>query len=379
MASKLQAPFPYFFGGKATVAADVWQRFGTPDTYVEPFCGSAAVLLGSPHWPHQRVVETINDASGWIVNVWRAIQADPEAVAKWADAPVQEVSLHAKHAWLMGQRSQLVERLEGDPDYFDAKAAGWWVWGASCWIGQGWCSGRGPWSVEEDEEGYKVLTKNGAEVGARRKVPYLSSGGHGVNRQLPDLTSAGRGALSRQVPYLRSGGQGVNRQMPEMHSARGVVKNSIADNRTAGLVAWMQDLSARLRDVRILCGDWKRAVTPAVTTYHGTAAVLLDPPYDDNERTSDLYSTDSGTVSAEVRQWCLENGDNPSLLVALCGYAGEHDELDDAGWERFEWKANGGYGNQGKKTSRGRDNAAREVIWFNKSCVRPDAVQGSLF
>ncbi len=147
----------------------------------------------------------------------------------------------------------------------------------------------------------------------------------------------------------------------------------------AGLVAWMQDLSARLRDVRILCGDWKRAVTPAVTTYHGTAAVLLDPPYDDNERTSDLYSTDSGTVSAEVRQWCLENGDNPSLLVALCGYAGEHDELDDAGWERFEWKANGGYGNQGKKTSRGRDNAAREVIWFNKSCVRPDAVQGSLF
>ncbi len=64
---------------------------------------------------------------------------------------------------------------------------------------------------------------------------------------------------------------------------------------------------------------------------------------------------------------------------ALCGYAGEHDELDDAGWERFEWKANGGYGNQGKKTSRGRDNATREVIWFNKSCVKPDAVQGSLF
>ncbi len=368
MASKLQAPFPYFFGGKATVAADVWQRFGTPDTYVEPFCGSAAVLLGSPHWPHQRVVETINDASGWIVNVWRAIQADPEAVAKWADAPVQEVSLHAKHAWLMGQRSQLVERLEGDPDYFDAKVAGWWVWGASCWIGQGWCSGRGPWSVEEDEEGYKVLTKNGGEVGARRKMPEMYAQ-RGVTKN----------SISCQLPYLTSAGQGVNRQMPEMHSARGVVKNSIADNRTAGLVAWMQDLSARLRDVRILCGDWKRAVTPAVTTYHGTAAVLLDPPYDDNERTSDLYSTDSGTVSAEVRQWCLENGDNPSLLVALCGYAGEHDELDDAGWERFEWKANGGYGNQGKKTSRGRDNAAREVIWFNKSCVRPDAVQGSLF
>ncbi len=377
--AELKAPFVYF-GGKGTVAAEVWQRFGLPDTYVEPFCGSAAVLLGSPHWPHSRVVETINDASGWIVNVWRAIQADPEEVARWADAPVFEPDLHAKHAWLMGQRSQLVERLEGDPDYFDAKVAGWWVWGASCWIGHGWCSGNGPWSVEEDEEGYRVLTKNGAEAGAWRKRPQLTSGqGIAVSRKLPDLTSAGRGALSRQVPYLSSAGQCVNRQMTEMHSARGVVKSSMADDRTAGLVAWMQDLSARLRDVRILCGDWKRAVTPAVTTYHGIAAVLLDPPYNDDERTPDLYTEDSGTVAAEVRQWCIENGDNPSLRIALCGYAGEHDELDDAGWERFEWKANGGYGNQGKKTSRGRDNATREVIWFNKSCVKPDAVQGSLF
>lgn len=363
MASKLQAPFPYFFGGKSAVAAEVWQRFGLPDTYVEPFCGTAAVLLGSPHWPHGRVVETINDASGWIVNVWRAIQADPEEVARWADAPIFEPDLHAKHAWLMGQRSQLVERLEGDPDYFDAKVAGWWVWGASCWIGQGWCSGNGPWSVQEDEEGYRVLAKG--EQGS-------------VNRKRPQCEDRGV-LISRQLPYLTSAGQGVNRQMPEMHSARGVVKSSMADDRTAGLVAWMQDLSDRLRDVRILCGDWKRAVTPAVTTYHGTAALLLDPPYNDDERTPDLYTEDSGTVAAEVRQWCLENGDNPSLRIALCGYAGEHDELDDAGWERFEWKANGGYGNQGKNTSRGRDNAAREVIWFNKSCVKPDAVQGSLF
>jgi uncharacterized phage protein (TIGR02220 family) len=32
-------------------------------------------------------------------------------------------------------------RMKTDPDFFDAKVAGWWVWGASCWIGAGWCDG----------------------------------------------------------------------------------------------------------------------------------------------------------------------------------------------------------------------------------------------
>ena len=44
----LRAPFP-FFGGKASIARDVWMRFGDVPNYVEPFCGSCAVLLGRPH------------------------------------------------------------------------------------------------------------------------------------------------------------------------------------------------------------------------------------------------------------------------------------------------------------------------------------------
>ena len=43
----LIAPFPYF-GGKRSVAADVWARLGAPKQYIEPFCGSAAVLLAAP-------------------------------------------------------------------------------------------------------------------------------------------------------------------------------------------------------------------------------------------------------------------------------------------------------------------------------------------
>jgi len=40
---------------------------------VEPFAGSAAVLLARPPYRGRRV-ETLNDADGWLVNAWRSIQ-----------------------------------------------------------------------------------------------------------------------------------------------------------------------------------------------------------------------------------------------------------------------------------------------------------------
>jgi len=46
----LKAPFPYF-GGKSSVTDVVWRHFGNPKMYVEPFCGSAAMLLARPGEP----------------------------------------------------------------------------------------------------------------------------------------------------------------------------------------------------------------------------------------------------------------------------------------------------------------------------------------
>jgi hypothetical protein len=72
-------------------------------------------------------------------------------------------------------------------------------------------------------------------------------------------------------------------------------------------------------------------------------------------------------VARDVRRWCVENGGEKKLRIALCGYAGEHDELLQHGWRVHEWKTPGGYGSQG--TGRGRDNASRERIWFSPSCI----------
>lgn len=58
---KLKAPFPYF-GGKSSVAGEVWKRFGDVKMYVEPFFGSGAVLLGRPGTGHKN--EIVNDYDG---------------------------------------------------------------------------------------------------------------------------------------------------------------------------------------------------------------------------------------------------------------------------------------------------------------------------
>ena len=60
MANLLRAPF-YYFGGKSRAASQVWEALGNPDHYIEPFCGSAAVLLARPNKDR---LETINDADG---------------------------------------------------------------------------------------------------------------------------------------------------------------------------------------------------------------------------------------------------------------------------------------------------------------------------
>jgi hypothetical protein len=347
----VKAPFPWF-GGKSRVADLVWARFGVVNNYVEPFAGSLAVLLGAPDGDR---TETVNDADGFVSNFWRAVSADPEGVARFADWPVNENDLHARHVWLVAQREEFTAKLCGDPDYFDVKVAGYWVWGLCSWIGSGWCSGNGPWHVVDS----KLVLGNKGQ-GINRKLPHLGNKGQGINRQLPHLGDKGQG-INRKLPHLGDKGQGINRKLPHL------------GDKGRGILDMMLELQARLRGVRVACGDWTRVVGPSVTWRHGTTAVLLDPPYDDS-RTADVYAIDSTTIAADVAKWCRENGDNPKLRIALCGYEGSFDA--PAGWETVEWKAQGGFGNQ--SDGDGRANARRERVWFSPACLAVEETQMQL-
>jgi DNA adenine methylase len=155
------------------------------------------------------------------------------------------------------------------------------------------------------------------------------------------------------------------------HNLGGVhAKRPVCSGTNAGLVTWFEDLAARLRRVRVVCGDWKRVLTPAVLRSHGGATgIVLDPPYDQDERADNLYSHES-EVSAEVREWALEHGSDPDLRIVLCGYEGEHDM--PSSWRVVEWSTSGGYA----RGERGRENRHRERLWLSPACL---IEQGRLF
>lgn len=340
--SDLKAPFPWF-GGKSRCAHLVWERFGNVPNYVEPFFGSGAVLLGRPHSPG---IETVNDLDGFVCNAWRSIALSPEETVRWADCPAFENDLHARHVWLRARKETLVSQLEADPEYHDPKIAGWWLWGMSQWIGTGFCGdlGAGPWSVVE-ENGERRLLRGDAGRGVSRQLPHLGDAGQGVKRQLPHL-GAGRG-VSRKLPHLGDAGRGVSRNV--------------------GLLEWFEALSERMRRVRVCCGDWERVCGPTPTTKLGITGVFLDPPYSDGRAA--VYNEESFDVAHRVRAWCVARCDDPKMRIALCGYDGEHDELESSGWTVVPWKAKGGYGSQRKNGT--NENAGRERIWFSPHCLKP--------
>ncbi len=472
--NEVRAPFPWF-GGKRRVADVVWRAFG-PDVpnYIEPFAGSLAVLLARPRGAGK--IETVNDRDRYLANFWRAVSADPIAVANAADWPVNEADLHARHKWLVNQ-AEFRERMHTDPDFFDVKIAGWWVWGLCQWIGGGWCvepqpvggrklpkldgMGKGVHSENETGHGRARMSRSkqrpampmgvhadgiadrgrrGSEADHRKRPeldgtapgrgvhsdaahartrgadrageanrPELAGAGKGVHSEraggaqrgrprpnlnggqgihalevggkLPSLGARGdgnRGALSEpsanayspgRRPRLESSGDGVH--LPSLGNDRGL--NGVA---AAPCVEWFLALQQRLRRVRVACGDWQRVLGDSVMGKgknvggRRPCAVFLDPPYAHEFRDPYLYSEDDASVSAKVRLWAIEHGDDPDLRIALCGYSGEHDM--PASWTEHAWKGARGY------AAAGNNNRELERIWFSPHCL-PIEQQRSLF
>jgi hypothetical protein len=355
-------------------------------------CGLAGGAAGPPaHAP----CRDRNDLDAYLANFWRALQRDPETVAYWADYPVNETDLHARHRWLVQSRKARASmaRVKAEPDYFDAKIAGWWVWGQCLWIGSGWCqrpewTGRGVGAAANRGVHNQAMSGRHSNGTSAEKIanwkarPDLhSAGGQGVHRATLSQQKPGsvrmEGEIHRANRRWQGGGQGggsgvhaprLSQKMPsigvpegrECGGGRGIFTQAIS----VGLYDYLTTLSARLRRVRVCCGDWHRVLTPSVTTYVGLCGVVLDPPYSHDMRER-CYSEDHD-ISGAVREWALEHGDDPQFRIALCGYEGEH-EMPDS-WECVEWKAHGGYA----RTERGKENRERERVWFSPHCLKAD-------
>jgi hypothetical protein len=283
---------------------------------------------------------------------------------------VNEADLHARHRWLVEVARPTAERVMKEPHFFDPKIAGWWVWGQCLWIGSGWCqrpewTGRGNGAAAPRGINNELISGYGrAGNGVEQKRRPQLTGDQGVMTEYgkrPALSGTGGACIGVHRSSLKEN----HKKRPKMGSkedgGRGCVEFV---PRTEGLYDYMRALAERLRRVRVCCGDWKRVLTPSVTTYIGVCGVFLDPPYDQDLRER-CYSEDHN-VSADVREWALANGDNPDMRIALCGYEGEHIMPDT--WECVPWKAHGGY----SRTERGKANRSRERIWFSPHCLKAE-------
>ena len=197
-------------------------------------------------------------------------------------------------------------RLAEDPDWFDAKVAGWWVWGQCLWIGSGWC----------------------IEGGKSEVQPKASPGGMGVSSQTVDRDT---------MPTVSvGGGKGVSAQ------ARG------------DILRWFEDLQARLRRVIVLNRDWTSAVTPSVLGDTETAqgrkvnrCIFMDPPYRQHGKNMKLY--DGGErdddVAVAAYEWAVEHGER--YRIAYCCQVGDFPLPD--GWTQSELQVQRGTGTRQSK------------------------------
>jgi hypothetical protein len=314
---KLKAPFPWI-GGKGSIMPMLWRDYlGDPLNLVVPFGGSFADLWTRPHWDVEQgcfVVgrtyrtETVNDANAFLINAFRAIQAEPETVAQWCDWPVSEADQHSRHTWLCGFTPEpeeiptqfdkpglreawlagwkasyqpfdpiaFRERVMGDPFYYDPQIGGFWIWGQCVWIGSGWCD----WEVIERRHlRMEWKRTNVHQTGFVRKDirlreqrttlrPAQGIQSFRLHRQRPQLSYRnGLVALARQIPSL-SGSRGA--------TGTGVMAVGLRYN--VGLVEFLKALATRLMNVHVVCGAWDRVLSPSATYLIGDTVVILDPP-----------------------------------------------------------------------------------------------------
>lgn len=290
----MKAPFKYR-GGKSRVAGEVWRRFAGVRHYVEPFCGSAAVLLARPGGAPDVGFETVNDADGLLVNFWRTLKRAPDELLDGADDPPSAIDLAARNNRLYDRvrRGKLVEDLKGDPEHYDLEAAVDWWYVCSTVVA--------PRGMFEERFGL-------------RKPNVWRSGVH-------------------------------------------------ASRITEGVI---ERLSERLRDVRILCHDWRAALADSELYTVGTpCGVFLDPPYTASEYNENVYRVDEdGNIADEVAEWAIRHGDDDRLRIAYCGWSGDIEFPDE--WEAVRWTGHGGHA---RKTGNDEDRH-RETVWFSPGCEK---------
>jgi len=311
---KVNAPVPYS-GGKDAVGAVVWQRFGDVRNLVIPFAGMLGILRARP-WPPANgkpYTETVNDLDGGLSNALRALALRPDEVV---EALTIRIGDEPDEARTIRPTSELDQRawarrlVKVEPDLRERLGDD-----------EGWCD--------------PVLAA-GWLWGAST---WLGSGWPADRAQIPSLGApAGRGVHARD---------GLQRVLT---------------------------FARRIRNVRVVCGDWRRVLTRTVLgQFEGSGmtptAVYLDPDYEEG----DVYHASEGTgrLVDDVVDTMVELAERwPMLRVGISKYADDRPVPD--GWDEFQWSTTNRARGAGRaRTAEALARAGRERIWFSPACLPP--------
>jgi hypothetical protein len=186
------------------------------------------------------------------------------------------------------------------------------------------------------------------------------------------------------LPHLANDGKGVNTAAVREEGV--AIEHEYHPMTMPELRRWFGYLSARLRHVRVLNGDWHRVCTDGAlknlpVRQGGVCGVFVDPPYADTAGRADVYSHEDQQVAHKVKEWALSHTDSKWLRIVMAGFDGEHgSEFVDAGWREVEWyrkgHLKGGMGNLGANGTQ----MHRDRLWLSPNCLKPAImVQSSLF
>ena len=381
---RLRAPFPYY-GGKGRWADTINERLGTVGVYVETHGGTFAVGLSRPPAPR----EVMTDTNAWVCNFFRSLRGDYEQTAYWADWPTLHQDLTARHRWLLRWGDEHRERMSEDPDWYDAKAAGWWVWGISSWIGHGWCDGvHGHENRQPEVMIARACSIQRTTLPVEDKRPYAggtNGQGRGVQPQRvedkrPRVNERGGQGVQQQRVSVPAGAEGYDRA-PRVHQSftgQGVqIQRPVADGEILTgerLRPWFRALAQRLSRVIVLNRSWESAVTDSVlqqtpSSPKPTVGIFMDPPYKTTGgRSTGLYVGDRAGASDDVAtasyEWAVAHGDRYRIAYAC--------HLDDfpvpEGWT-MEYRGFSGHRDEKKKAE------SLDCVMFSPACVG----QGRLF
>lgn len=293
-----------YIGGKSSVTSMVWSRFGNVRTYIEPFAGSMAILLDRPPCHFDDTIMLRELANDKAGLVVNTWRAIQYDPDGFASYIIKNAPVFELD--LLARQKYLISIEE-------SLSA----------------------SLEEDPEFYDLKV-------ATYWISGLSSHVTGANYPTE---------ISNRRPRVASFGKGIH-----------------SPSRLSDLDDLLAAIAARLRHVKILCGDWSRTVTePAMEADKGLVGVFLDPPYTKGSgRSANLYDHDDFEIGHEVFEWCMRYGESKNIRIALCGLEGEY-EIPST-WESVAWKAQGA-----------SKNADLERIWFSPHCIDPTKQKTGLF